>query len=160
MFTDEQFTQYTRQYMDTLFRVAFSYTKSRTDADDITQNVLIKLYRETKLFKSDEHIKHWLIRVTINESKKTLLSPWRRLSPIEDYASTLTFVSPEHSELFYAVMDLPRKYRMAVFLYYYEDYSTDEIAQLLSIPAATVRTHLKRGREHLKITLSEANGHV
>ena len=146
--------------MDTIFRVSFSYMKSRAEADDITQNVLLKLYRSDKLFESDVHIKHWLIRVTINECKKTLGSPWRRSESIEDYASALTFSTPEHSELFYAVMDLPKKYRVAVFLYYYEDYSADEISQLIGIPRATVYAHLKRGREQLKTTLSEANGYV
>jgi RNA polymerase sigma-70 factor (ECF subfamily) len=160
MFTDEQFTLYAKQFMDTIFRVAFSYLKSRADADDITQNVLIKLYRAGKEFESDSHIKRWLIRVTINECKKALISPWRKAEPIEDYANTLSFATPEHSELFYMVMDLPKKYRVAVFLYYYEDYSTDEISQLLGIPNATVRTHLKRGREQLKNTLTEANGYV
>lgn len=160
MFANEQFTWRVSIHMDTVFRVAFSYMKSRTDADDITQNVFIKLYRTKTEFDSDDHVKHWLIRVTINECKKALLSPWRRSEPIEDYAASLTFDTPEHSELFYAVMGLPKKYRTAVFLYYYEDYSTDEISGLLGIPKATVCTHLKRGREKLKITLSEADGYV
>ena len=160
MFTDEQYTLCARLHMDTVFRVAFNYMKSRTDADDITQNVLIKLYHAKTEFDSDAHVKHWLIRVTINECKKALMLPWRRSEPIEDYAASLTFETPEHSELFYAVMDLPKKYRVAVFLYYYEDYSTEEISELLGIPKATVFTHLKRGREKLKITLSEANGYV
>lgn len=160
MFTDEQFTRCVQENMNTVFRVAFSYMKSRTDADDITQNVFLKLFKENKDFDDDAHVRHWLIRVAINECKKTLLHPWRRSEPLEDYAATLTFSTPEHSELFYAVMNLPKKYRVAVFLYYYEDYTTDEISQLLGIPSATVRTHLKRGREHLKITVMEANGHV
>lgn len=71
MFTDEQFTRYAEQHMDTVFRVAFSYMKSRADADDITQNVLIKLYHAEKKFEDDTHLKHWLIRVTINECKKS-----------------------------------------------------------------------------------------
>jgi len=160
MFTDEQFTKYARKYMDTVFRVAFSYMKSRADADDVTQNALIKLYNAKTEFSGDAHIKHWLIRVAINECKRMLLSPWRRSAPLEDYAAELTFSTPEQSELFYAVMELPKKYRVAVFLYYYEDYSTDEISKLLGIPKATVFTHLKRGREKLKITLSEADGYV
>ena len=160
MFTPEQYTRYAELHMDTVFRVAFSYMKSRTDADDITQNVLIKLYHAKTEFESDDHVKHWLIRVTINECKKALLSHWRRSEPIEDYAALLTFETPEHSELFYAVMDLPKKYRIAVFLYYYEDYSTDEISGLIGIPKATVCTHLKRGRERLKTTFSEVNGYV
>ena len=55
MFSDEQFTQYAQEYMDTIFRVAFNYLKSRTDADDITQNVLIKLYDANREFESDIH---------------------------------------------------------------------------------------------------------
>lgn len=160
MLTDEEFTKCAEQYIDTVFRVAFSYVKNRADADDIAQNTLVKLYRADKDFESDAHIKHWLIRVAINECKKTLLSPWRRHEPIEDYANTLSFATKEHSELFYAVMGLPKKYRLAVFLHYYEDYSTEEISMLLGIPGATVRTHLRRGRQQLKITLTEANGYV
>jgi RNA polymerase sigma factor, sigma-70 family len=160
MYTDEQFTSRAERYIDTVFRVAFSYMKSRADADDITQNALIKLYHSKKEFEDDAHVKHWLIRVTINECKKALLSPWRRSEPVENYASTLSFETEEHSEIFYAVMNLPRKYRVAVFLHYYEDYSADEISELLGIPKSTVYTHLKRGREKLKITLSEADDYV
>ena len=150
MFTEEQFSYLAKKYMDTVFRLAFNYTKSRSEADDVTQEVLIKLYRTDKEFESEEHIKHWLIRVTINECKKAFLSPWKRIEPIEDYASTLSFTSPEHSELFYAVMDLPKKYRVPIFLHYYEDYSCEEISSFLRIANATVRTRLRRGREMLK----------
>ena len=133
MFTEEQFSHLAKKYMDTVFRLAFNYLKSQSEADDVTQEVLIKLYRTDKDFENEEHIKHWLIRVTINECKKAFLSPWKRIEPIEDYASTLSFTSPEHGELFYAVMDLPKKYRVPIFLYYYEDYSCEEISNFLSI---------------------------
>ena len=160
MFTDEQFTAYAQMYMDTIFRVAFNYLKSRTDADDITQNVLIKLYRAKKTFESDVHIKHWLIRVTINECKHALLSPWRRIEPIEDHIKSLCFEAPEQSDLFEKVMKLPKKYRVVVYLYYYEDYSTEEIAKTLEIPNATIRTQLKRAREKLKMELLEVEDNV
>ena len=91
MYTNEQFTQYAQKHMDTVFRVAFNYLKNRTDADDITQNVLIKLYHADKEFESDAHMKHWLLRVTINECKKVLIAPWKHTEPIEDYINTLTF---------------------------------------------------------------------
>ena len=146
--------------MDTVFRLAFNYLKSQSEADDVTQEVLIKLYRTDKDFENEEHIKHWLIRVTINECKKAFLSPWKRIEPIEDYASTLSFTSPEHGELFYAVMDLPKKYRVPIFLYYYEDYSCEEISSFLSIANATVRTRLRRGREILKTKIQEGENNV
>lgn len=157
MLTDEQFTHIAQTHMDTIFRVAFNYLKNHAEADDVTQNVLLKLYRADKEFAGDAHIKYWLIRVTINECKKAFLSPWKRTESIRDYAATLSFVTPEHSELFCATMKLPKKYRMAIFLYYYEDYSTEEISRLLAIPKATVCTHLRRGRELLRNNLLEAN---
>lgn len=160
MFTEEQFSHLAKKYMDTVFRLAFNYLKSQSEADDITQEVLIKLYRTDKDFENEEHIKHWLIRVTINECKKAFLSPWKRIEPIEDYASTLSFTSPEHGELFYAVMDLPKKYRVPIFLYYYEDYSCEEISSFLSIANATVRTRLRRGREILKTKIQEGENNV
>ena len=155
MITGEQLTTYVNIYKDTVFRVAFNYLKNRSDADDITQNAFIKLYRSNKTFASDAHIKHWLIRVTINECKLALLSPWRRTEPIESYIDSLSFETPEQSELFEMVLKLPAKYRVAILLYYFEDYSTVEIARLMGIPDATVRTHLKRAREKLKSKLTE-----
>ena len=160
MFTDEQFTCLAKKYIDTVFRLALSYMKSGADADDITQNVFLKLLKEPKDFESDDHVRYWLVRVTINECRKPLRSPWHSAENFEDYAAKLAFVTPEHSELFYAVMDLPKKYRVAIYLYYYEEYSTEEIASMLKIPQATVCTHLKRGREMLKKNLQEADSNV
>ena len=150
MLTEEQFSYLAKKYMDTVFRLALHYTKSRSESDDITQEVLIKLYRTDKPFESEDHVRHWLIRVTVNECKRTFLSPWKRTEPIDDYAEQLAFKTPEHSELFHAVMAL----------HYYEGYSCEEISQFLGIPNATVRTRLRRGREQLKTNLQEANNDV
>lgn len=155
--TNERFTVLAQQYIDTVYRLALSWLKNVQEAEDVTQNVLLKLYREPKPFQGDDHVKHWLIRVTINECKKTLRAPWRSHESIEDYAASIPFQSPEHSELFYAVMDLPQKYRVPIFLYYYEEYSGAEIAKLMGIPAATVATRLHRGRQMLKTRLQEAD---
>ena len=89
MLTEEQFLYLAKKYMDTVFRLAFHYTKSRSESDDITQEVLLKLYRADKAFESEDHVRHWLIRVTVNECKRAFLSPWKRTEPIEDYAEQL-----------------------------------------------------------------------
>ncbi len=157
---NREFEHLARRYMDMVFRLAFSYMKSASDADDVTQNVLLRLLRNTKPFACEEHTRFWLVRVTVNECKRALRSPWRRAGDIEEYANELRFETPEHSELFYAVMELPEKYRTAIYLYYYEDYSTDEIARLTGIPAATVRTRLRRGRELLRAGLEEVRSNV
>ena len=156
--TNERFTCLAQAYMDTVFRVAFSYMKSRTDADDITQDVLLKLYRYEGEFESEAHVKHWLIRVTVNECKSAFRALWRKHEDIEEYANSLAMPTREHEDLFRAVMDLPQKYRVVICLFYYEGYSTRELASLLSVPEATVRTRLARGRERLKKILTEAEG--
>lgn len=157
MFSDERFTQLAEANMDLIFRLAFSYLKDRTEADDVTQNTLLKLYRTNRDFKSEEHIRNWLVRVAVNECKKSLLSPWRRIEPLENCAETLSFTTPEHGQLFHSVMELPQKYRIVIFMHYYFDYSAKEIGSLLRLPPATVYTHLDRGREKLKKCLLEAD---
>ncbi len=157
MFTKEQFTRIAQKYMDMIFRIAFGYLKSREDADDTTQNVLLALYRSDKAFEDGEHLKAWLIRVTVNECKKVLRSPWRkRGEPLEDYENTLEFRDDRDRELYAAIMALDVKYRAVIVLYYYEGYSIRETAQLLGVPPATVGTRLARAREQLKLTLTEA----
>ncbi len=73
----------------------------------------------------------------------------------EDYADTLTFDNPSHSDLFYAVMELPKKYRLPIYLHYYEEYTTTEIAEILKLPRNTICTQLRRGRELLRESLQE-----
>lgn len=158
--TEEQFCALAKKHMDMIFRIAFNFLKDRNEADDITQNVLLKLLDAKKEFESEEHIKYWLIRVTINESKKALRSPWRKTEPIEDYASTIAFSAPEQGEVFAALMELPEKYRTALYLYYVEEYSSSEIARILKMPQSTVLSHLSRGRELLKRKLKEAEANV
>ena len=155
MLDNEQFTRYAQLYMDMVFRVAFSYLKSQADADDVTQTVFLKLYGSKTVFESQEHVKHWLLRVTINACKKAALSPWRRMEPIETCAEAFQMPSAEHAELLDAVMRLKPKYRTAIYLHYYEGCSTQEIAKLLGVPQNTVLTHLRRARQALKEELTE-----
>lgn len=124
MLTNEQFTRYAERYINTVFRVAFHYIKSSADAEDVTQNVFLKLLRQDKVFESDEYVRNWLIRVTLNECKNLVRTRWWRHESYEDYAASLTFDKPAHSDLFYAVMELPKRYRIPIYLYYYEEYST------------------------------------
>ncbi len=159
--TNAQFSDCAGRYMDTVFRVAFNYLRSGADAEDVTQNVFLKLLKETRQFESDAHVKNWLIRVTINECKNMVRSRWWHTESFEDYAATLTFDNPTHSDLFYAVMALPKKYRMPIYLHYYEEYSTAEIASILRLPKNTICTQLRRGRELLRASmLEEADHHV
>ena len=78
----EEFAIVAEKYMDTIYRVAYSWLKNQDDANDVTQDVLIKLYKSTKEFESDSHMKNWLIKVTVNECKMLFRSPWRKTDDI------------------------------------------------------------------------------
>ncbi|MBQ1412140.1 MAG: sigma-70 family RNA polymerase sigma factor [Clostridia bacterium] len=160
--SDEAFTQAVREYSDTVYRVCLHICRNRSDAEDLTQNVFLKLYRHADTFRDEEHLKSWLIRVAVNEGKSHMTSPWyRRASCSIDDGSLedagVTFPSTEQSELFLAVMALPPKYRVVVHLYYYEDYTVGEIAAMLDLKETTVQTQLMRARKQLKTLLSEAD---
>ena len=154
--TNEKFTQLVREYADTVFRVALNMVKSPSAADDVCQEVFMRLWRSGKDFDSYEHAKHWLIRVAINESKRSLASVWNRYDDIDSCADRFTFRSPEQSELFRLVSELPAKYSVTIYLYYYEGYRTAEIAAMTRVPEATVRTRLRRARTMLKNIITEA----
>ena len=151
---DNGFTHAAREYAPLIYRVAFGYLRSGPDAEDVSQNVLLKLYRRTRDFESVEHLKYWLVRVTVNECKSALKSPRYQEAPIDGLAGAAVFDSPRESELFQTVMSMEGKYRAVLVLYYYADYSTAEIAKLLRVPSATVRTRLARARERLKHLLT------
>ena len=151
----EEFTAFAEKYMDTIYRVAYSWTKNSDDANDVTQDVLIQLYKTTKEFESDSHVKNWLIKVTVNQCKMLFRSPWRKMEDIGEYADTLGFEEKSHLDLFRAVMNLDKKYRVPILLFYYEGYSTAETASILGIPEKTVSTRLFRAKAKLKDYLKE-----
>ena len=90
MLSEEQFTSLAKTHMDMIFRLAFGCLKSKADADDVTQTVLLRLYKTDKAFESDAHVKHWLLRVTVNECKKLRRSPWNRTEDLQRHDGTGT----------------------------------------------------------------------
>lgn len=144
------------RYADMIYRIALNDTRSPADAEDILQEVLVSLFTAAPAFESREHEKHWIIRVTLNKGKNHRRSLLRRPAlPLEEADGCYTAQDPEYQALREAVAALPRSWRRAVDLYYYEGYSTGEIAALLNAKEATVRTWLRRGREKLKEYLLE-----
>lgn len=146
-------------YSNTVYRAAYQYCANKSDAEDAVQNTFVKLLQEKKEFDSEEYLKRWLIRVAINEAKNISMSFWKkRMDVLEEttYDAFGEFPSTEHSDLYEAVMQLPAKYRIVVHLYYFEDYSTREIAEVLKIKETTIQTQLMRARGKLKEMLKEA----
>ena len=150
-----QFDILAAKYMDTIYRLAFSFLKSPADADDVTQEVLLRLYRTDREFENEEHVRNWLMKVTVNECRKIWRRPFRTHENIEDYVETLVFEDANYRDLFEAVLHLDKVKRLTVVLYYIEGYSLKEIAEILGIPAATAGTRLSRARKELARYLKE-----
>lgn len=153
---EEEFLLIAEKYKDTVFRIAFNYLSNSSDADDVVQDVLLKLYLTEKKFESEEHMRYWLIRITINQCKNLLKSFWwRKRTSLDEAVESITFQKKEQSELFTTVMTLPEKYRVVLYLFYYEEFSIKEIAELLHMKQSAVTTRLGRAREKLKNKLEE-----
>lgn len=147
-------------YMDTVYRIAINYAKSVHDAEDVVQNTFVKLLTKQVDFRDEEHIRRWLIRVAVNECRNLCSSYWsKHVDSIEMLGVEPKFTQPEYSGLYEAVRLLPPKCRTVVHLFYYEGYSGKEIADILHIREATVRTRLVRARKLLKEQLKEAWEH-
>lgn len=144
------------KYRDRLFAAAFSVCRDPADADDAVQDAFIKYHTLSKDFRDEDHLRAWLLRVTINRARDLRASFWRRNRVSwEEYAGSLEFQAPEDDRLFRAVMALPEKYRVAIHLHYYEGYSVAETAGLLHVREGTVKSQLSRGRTLLKTMLKE-----
>lgn len=145
---EELFLKILEKYNTMVYRLAFSRTKSSHDAEDIMQNVFMNFIKSDVSFESEEHIKAWLIKVTINLSKNLLTSAWfRKTTSLED---ELVVTMKEESEVYKFVLDLPSKYRTVIHLFYYEDMTTANIAEALNIKESTVRSQLHRARNMLR----------
>ncbi len=151
-----EFGYYAEKYKDTVYRVALNFMGNAQDAEDAVQETLLKLYLSRERFQGEEHVKRWLIRVGLNFCKNAARDAKRRVpTPPEDLAAGIPFEAEEQIGLFTAVMSLPEKYRVPLYLFYYEEYSVREIARILELSESNVTTRLQRARGMLKKELVE-----
>ena len=150
------FTHAVEQYQNTVYRTALHALGSPQDADDAVQEVFLRLFRYKAPFESEEHLRRWLLRVTVNCCRDVLKSPWRRRRVSwEEVPETPVFDRPEQAALYREVMALPEKYRTVLNLFYYEELGVREIGKLLGVGESTVTTRLARARRRLKERLGE-----
>lgn len=153
------------EYGTELTSLAFSYVKDAAQAKDIVQMVFISCYQNLHKFRGESSVKTWLYRITINQCKDYLKSSYfRRIFPFakqekEDHTEINPEVNLLHKDretrVKRIVLSLSPKYKEIIFLYYYKDFSVEEISAILKISANTVKTRLTRGRERLKKLLEE-----
>lgn len=161
--TNSDYITFVEQYSDMVFRIAFSYFGNQADAEDLMQEVFLRVLRTDSLPETDEEKKSWLIRVSVNRCHSVFRSPFRKKNVwLTDYEwasfaddSSLEEDVTKRYSLYKAVMSLPDKYRIAVHLYYYEDLSISIIADILDVKETTIQTRLARARAKLKETLGD-----
>lgn len=150
------FTAAVEQYQNMVYRTAFHALGSSQDADDAVQEVFLRLFNCREDFEGGEHLRRWLLRVTVNYCRDVLRSPWRkRRVSLGELPETPVFDRPEQTALYQEVMNLPEKYRTVLNLFYYEELSVKEIGELLGLRTSTVTTRLARARRQLKTRLGE-----
>lgn len=141
-----------------VYRLALAQTKNPADAEDVFQEVFLRLVRSGRSFDSDEHLKAWLIRVTVNCSRSLWRTVLRRGEvPMgdDDFPGEDAQAPDEHSEVWDGVMRLPPKYRAVIHLYYYEDMPIESIGAALRIGYGAAAKRLSRARKLLKRELTE-----
>lgn len=141
------------QYAGTLLRAAAAILGDWHEAEDAVQDAFLRVLEKQPQFRDGDHARAWLLTVTANGCKSRLRA--RKRHPTTQLLDTLPAPDRETYELVEAVQALPANQRAAVHLYYYEGYSTEEIAKILGQRPGTVRSHLSRARETLRMQLKE-----
>ena len=144
------------KYADMVYRIAFVRTLNAADSEDILQEVFCRYIRFLPEFADEGHCRAWFIRTAINCSKTLLTSAWRRHAVLgEEAGEDIVCRMERDSEVYHAVMQLPRSQRTVVHLYYYEDYRIDDIARITGLSRPAVKSRLFRAREELRRQLKE-----
>ena len=152
-FTNEEFDILINKYYDMLFSIAYKYTRDTFCSEDVVQETFLKLYRAHKDFENDEHIKNWLIRVTINQCINISKRNKKNVIVDQEYFNNLPEAlesSEKNEEIWPYVCKLKESYKSIIVLYYYEEFSLKEIASILKITEANAAMRLDRAREKLK----------
>ena len=148
--TDRELTEIYNRQVDTVYRICFSFMKNIPDTEDMVQETFLRLIKSGMSFVSVEHEKAWLIVTASNLCRDTLKKWWRKCEDIDDPSLGLKQPPFEIDEVLDAILKLPADQKTAVYMYYYEGYSTADIAAYLRCPESTVRSRLSRARKTLK----------
>ena len=151
--SEKQFDFVYNEYSKELLYIAYGYTRNKEDSIDIMQNAYVALLKSNKKFESNEHIKYFLIRVTINESIN-LVNSYLHKKVIKNNDFVINIPEPNKEELPYdislIVNGLPEKYKTIIVLYYYDDMKIKDISNVLRISESAVKKRLERARKFIK----------
>lgn len=162
MSTEQDTKELFDRYSDMVYRIAVSYGNSVHSAEDIVQEVFLRYLKKQPCFENAEHEKAWFIRVTVNCCKSVFSSAWnKRICPLEEAEYyTMPFQQPDDHALYEILSGLPPKYRIVLYLRYYEEYQVQEIASLLGISPNLASTRLLRAKKLMKAQLLKSNERI
>ena len=147
-----EFVEVYYRHVDTVYRVCYSFMKNKADTEDMVQETFLRLLSAKKTFENERHEKAWLIVTASNVCKDALKKWWRKNENIEDFLDIAEEPKQEDGIL-EVILQLPADYKEAVYMYYYEGYTTVEIAEFLRCPESTVRSRLMRAKKKLQVLL-------
>ena len=139
-----------RRHVAMVYQICLVLLKHVPDAEDASQNVFRKVMEYQKPFQSPDHERAWLITAARNECKNQLKHWGRTRRADESVLNTLTWEQPEDGALWELILSLPEKYRLVLYLHYYQGYTAQETAEILGENPSTVRTWLVQARKKLK----------
>lgn len=149
---NERFDEIYSLYSRDIYKLIYSYILNIPDAEDILQKTFMKLYKNKKILAlPNEDVKKWLIKVSINNAKDLLKSPWKKHISMPD--SETGFYDLNTNETFDLLKSIPKDYRIALYLYYYQGYKIKEIAAITRKTESAIKMNLSRGKDKLRLEM-------
>ncbi len=149
--TDAEFEAFYERHWKYVYRLCYTYMRSSAEAEDCTEDVFVKVFTGEFQFNDEIHERKWLTVTAMNLCRDRLKS-WKHkaVTPLDDEPEPAAPEPEDHSDVLEAVQSLPVKYKDVIWLYYYEGYQTEEIAQILGSPPSTIRNRMRDARRLLK----------
>lgn len=154
--TNDEFIKIVKRSSNRIYLIALSYLKNHYDAEDVMQEVFVRLWKTDKVFNSNEHLEKWLTVTCIYKCRDHFRNPFVKNSvALDDARDLYTFDTIKNFDVFNAIMSLPQKERLVVHLFYFEDMSINEISRAIRVKPSAVKTRLHRARKNLKAVLGD-----
>ncbi|EOC99993.1 RNA polymerase sigma factor [Caldisalinibacter kiritimatiensis] len=157
---EQDFNRIINEYGTEILRLCYLYLEDYQLAEDACQDTFLKVYKKFYTFKGDSSEKTWITRICINVCKNYLRSSWIRKIVLNDKKLKDSVISDkelfsklEKSDLFKSIMDLKPKYKEIILMYYYQQFTVKEIAEILCISESNAYTRLSRARKELKFRM-------
>ncbi len=153
--TEKQyFSDMYEKHAKSVYGICLMYLKNKDDAEEAVTETFIRIMQANPIFENDAHTRAYLIQTAVNISKNLLKSNWHR-NVVKDEDVLMYMATPEEESVMEELLQLPPKYRVVLYMHYYEGYKAQEIADMMKVSLSAVLSRLARGRKKLKDILTE-----